>query len=131
MSRTNRLAAKFTDSFPNELVPGVLYISILFTTAAHLCCCGCGYQVFTPLRPNRWSMTYDGESISLSPSVGSAGLPCRSHYVIKRGQPVWCNDLTPDQIAQGMLRDGWKGPDTPVGWRRLLRPLPTRRGRGR
>lgn len=103
----DELAFEFADGFPGELFPGILYVSIPFATAAHLCCCGCGHQVVTPLRPNRWSVTFDGASLSLWPSVGNAGLPCRSHYVIRRNRVVWLQDLTRDETERAMQRDGW------------------------
>jgi hypothetical protein len=130
---TNELAYEFNDRFPSELVAGILYVSITFATAVHLCCCGCGHQVITPLRPNRWNMTFDGESVSLMPSVGNAGLPCRSHYVIRRNRIVWHDDLTLDAIARGMQRDGWLGGTVArpmsTGWRRWWPAFSTRNRR--
>lgn len=130
MTPTNELAYEFNDRFPRDLVAGILYVSIRFATAAHLCCCGCGRQVITPLRPNRWNMTFDGESVSLMPYVGNAGLPCRSHYVIRRNRIVWHDELTHGAIARGMQRDGWLGgavaQPTPTGWRRWLLAFLTR-----
>ncbi|WP_310793974.1 DUF6527 family protein [Paraburkholderia sp. BL23I1N1] len=54
-----------------------------YGTISHSCCCGCGNEVVTPLTPTDWSLTFDGEHISLWPSVGSWNLPCQSHYVVK------------------------------------------------
>ncbi|WP_372454075.1 DUF6527 family protein [Occultella gossypii] len=78
----------------------------------HICCCGCGHQAVTPLRPNRWSITFDGEAVSLAPSVGSAGLACRSHYFIRRNEVVWCRDLSLDEVTRGQVRDGWQQAET-------------------
>ena len=65
------LKHQFVTNMPDRLDPGVLYISIEYATAAHLCCCGCGVEVVTPLTPTDWKMTFDGETISLWPSVGN------------------------------------------------------------
>jgi hypothetical protein len=40
----------------------------------------------TPFTPTDWRMTFDGESVSLDPSVGNWNQKCRSHYVIRRNR---------------------------------------------
>ncbi|MCE5190332.1 MAG: hypothetical protein LLG08_00895 [Actinomycetia bacterium] len=45
---------------PQTLEPGRLYISKRFRTAAHLCACGCGGRVVTPLKPAKWQLTEVG-----------------------------------------------------------------------
>jgi len=105
MMRHARLAHRFVEHVPERLDPGVLYISMEYGTAAHSCCCGCGEEVVTPFTPTDWMMTFDGETVSLSPSVGSWTLPCRSHYVIKRGQVIEAGTWTDEQIAAERRRD--------------------------
>ena len=85
-----RLTHEFVDFIPDRPEPGVLYVSIRYATAVHLCACGCGNKAVTPLTPKDWKLTFDGESISLHPSVGNWGFPCRSHYWIRNdhAQPV-------------------------------------------
>lgn len=78
----SRLEHRFVKHIPDSLDDGVLYISMEYATAAHRCCCGCGEEVVTPFSPTDWKLTFDGETISLWPSIGSWTLPCRSHYVI-------------------------------------------------
>ena len=39
---------------PSRLEPGILYVAEQFKAAAHLCACGCGSVVRTPL--NRWTL---------------------------------------------------------------------------
>jgi uncharacterized protein DUF6527 len=95
----------FVAEIPGALDPGMLYISIDYDTVTHLCCCGCGNEVVTPLHPTRWSLTYDGETVSLHPSVGSWSLPCRSHYVIKKNRVLWAGPWSEDQIEAGRARD--------------------------
>ena len=41
MNRHNQIRPKFVDCIPEQLDQGVIYISKLYATAAHLCCCGC------------------------------------------------------------------------------------------
>ena len=81
MTRTE-ITLEFVTLAPPVLEPGVLYISMEYATVLHLCCCGCGNQVVTPLAPARWRLTYDGRAVSLSPSIGNHSFPCRSHYWI-------------------------------------------------
>ena len=105
MSRMNRLDPEFVEEIPRELAPGTLYVSIVYATAVHLCCCGCGREVVTPLHPTRWALTYDGETVSLHPSVGSWGLPCKSHYVIRRSRVRWGAQFSEAEIEAVRRRD--------------------------
>lgn len=79
MNRATTITHQFVTSAPPVLEQGVLYVSIEFTTALHLCLCGCGREVVTPLRPSGWRVTFDGQSVSLAPSIGNWSFPCRSH----------------------------------------------------
>jgi hypothetical protein len=89
VSRTERFDHQFVDRVPDHLVQGVLYISLEYRTAIHLCACGCESEIVTPLRPDKWSMTFDGASVSLQDSIGNWSFPCRSHYWISQGGWVW------------------------------------------
>ena len=95
MMRHQTLEHRFVRNVPRELDPGVLYISVDYATAVHSCCCGCGDRVVTPFTPTDWRMTFDGESVSLDPSVGNWNQKCRSHYVIRRNRVLeagpWSN----------------------------------------
>lgn len=86
---------------PRDLEPQVLYVSEEFNTAAHLCACGCRTKVRTPLGPTEWSVEADASGPTLWPSVGNWQLPCRSHYVIRRGDVVWCEAWTAEEVAGG------------------------------
>jgi hypothetical protein len=105
MKRIERLEPEFVDHIPAKLKPGIVYISIPFGTAMHLCCCGCGNEVVTPIQPARWNFTYDGDTISLQPSIGNWALTCQSHYVIRRGDVRWARQWTAEEIAAGRQRD--------------------------
>ena len=71
---------------------GVVYVSMAYATAIHKCACGCGQQAVTPLSPEEWSLTYNGEAISLRPSIGNWGMACKSHYWIRDNRVIWILD---------------------------------------
>lgn len=104
--QSDRLEPRFVEAIPEELEHGFLYVSIRFRTAHHLCACGCGSRVVTPIKPAKYSLTFDGETVSLWPSVGNWQKPCKSHYVIRDSRVVWYSAWTDRQIARGRARDG-------------------------
>jgi hypothetical protein len=83
---------KFVSLIEKEIEEGIIYISIPYNVAIHKCACGCGEKVITPLDPNQWSFIYDGEDISLYPSIGNWSYKCKSHYIIKKGMVLWVKD---------------------------------------
>lgn len=105
MTRSVTLSHQFVERIPDELDDGTVYVSIPFATAAHKCCCGCGNEVITPLTPTDWALLFDGETISLDPSIGSWSLECRSHYWIKRNKVKWSNDWSQTEVEAGRARD--------------------------
>jgi hypothetical protein len=86
--KTTRLGHEFVEYMPEQVNEGILYISTRFATAIHSCCCGCGSEVVTPLSPTDWQLTFDGESVSLQPSIGNWSFDCQSHYWIRRSRVV-------------------------------------------
>lgn len=102
--RLSQLHHRFVDEAPERLEAGILYVSVKYRTTLHLCCCGCDNQVTLPLRPSAWSLTYDGSTITLSPSVGNWSFPCRSHYWIRQSRVEWSGRWTDDEIAAGRRR---------------------------
>ena len=105
MMRHQTLEHRFVRTVPRELEPGVLYISMDYATAVHACCCGCGERVVTPFTPTDWRMTFDGETISLSPSVGNWNQKCRSHYVVQRGRILESGPWSDAQVETERRRD--------------------------
>jgi hypothetical protein len=89
-----RLKHQFVHYIPERLEPGVLYVSVDYTTAVHSCCCGCGQEVVTPLSPSGWKLIFDGETVSLSPSIGNRNFECRSHYFIERNTVIEAKPFT-------------------------------------
>ncbi len=96
---------EFVDYIPDKLKNGVIYISIQYTTVVHKCACGCGNEVVTPLSPVDWSLIFDGQSISLNPSIGNWSFPCKSHYWIKNNEVKWAPRWSEEQIAAGRSHD--------------------------
>lgn len=105
MLKHTHLAHKFVRSIPKQLEPGILYVSMEYATAIHSCCCGCGNQVVTPITPTDWQLMFDGDSISLSPSIGNWGFKCRSHYFIRKGMIVEAGQWDKKTITAGRDND--------------------------
>jgi hypothetical protein len=75
---------QFVEFIPEQIEEGILYISLPYSTAVHRCICGCGNEVVTPISPKDWQLTFDGNYVSLFPSIGNWNFRCRSHYWIKK-----------------------------------------------
>jgi len=103
--RVDALTHEFVESAPTKLEEGKLYVSIPYATALHKCCCGCGNEVVTPLSPTDWRLTFDGETVSLHPSVGNWGLRCQSHYWIERNKVRWAGRWSRDEVEAGRVAD--------------------------
>jgi len=101
----SNLAHKFVEFIPDALDAGVLYISIAYGTVSHRCCCGCGREVVTPLSPTDWKLIFDGETVSLYPSIGNWNFPCRSHYWIRYNRVEWAEDWSDWQVEAAMAKD--------------------------
>jgi Family of unknown function (DUF6527) len=98
--RSVLLAPRFVESIPEELEGGVLYVSMTFATAIHLCACGCGCEVVTPLSPTDWKLWFDGEHVTLDPSVGNWSFPCRSHYWISKNDIRWAPSMSETTVRE-------------------------------
>jgi hypothetical protein len=100
-----RFELEEVEFMPAALRPGILYVSRAYSTAAHLCACGCGSKIRTPLGPTEWSVTSTARGPSLWPSVGNWQKPCRSHYIIDDGEVFWCGDWSPAEVVAGRLSE--------------------------
>ncbi|RKR43746.1 DUF6527 family protein [Paraburkholderia sp. BL17N1] len=96
---------RYVEFVPKVLEPGVLYVSEKYKTASHLCACGCGEKVVTPLSPAEWQLRNDGGFVSLHPSIGNWNYACRSHYWIRRNRITWSGGMTRQQIERVQARD--------------------------
>jgi hypothetical protein len=104
--KQDQLRPKFVEFIPETLEDGVLYVALEYRVVAHRCCCGCGSPVYLPLSPTQWQLTFDGEAISMKPSIGSWSLPCQSHYWIRRNRVHWAAQWTLERVeaARGYER---------------------------
>lgn len=89
---------RFVEYIPKQPEEGVLYVSVGFATASHRCFCGCGMKVVTPLSPTDWRLIFNGDTISLEPSVGNWSYPCRSHYVLRGNRVLWAGAMSQARI---------------------------------
>lgn len=96
---------EFVEHIPEDLEDGVIYVSVGFATVVHRCCCGCGNEVVTPLHPNDWNLTFDGETISLNPSIGNWSFDCQSHYWIERNQVDWAPRWSRERVYRVRARE--------------------------
>ena len=101
------IAYKFVEFIPDKenLEDNILYISMDSGTVIHKCFCGCGNEVVTPLSPTDWKLTYNGDSITLYPSIGNWNFDCQSHYWIKNSKIIMANKLSKIQIDSGRQLD--------------------------
>ncbi|MFG3301452.1 DUF6527 family protein [Micromonospora chersina] len=113
MTRQTIIEHRFVDSAPDVLDDGVLYVSIRYATALHLCPCGCGSEVVTPISRKGWSLTFDGVSVTLHPSVGNWNYPCRSHYWIRLNRIEWAKDRSHDGPDRHQGSASAAGPTAP------------------
>lgn len=85
---------------PAQLEPGILYVSDEFKVAAHLCPCGCGNKVNTPLGPANWKFIERNNEPTLSPSISNWQFPCKSHYWITKGDVKWSYKLSSEDALE-------------------------------
>jgi len=125
MTRVTDVAFAFVDSAPEELEPGKIYVSTKYRAIVHLCLCGCNEKVLLKLDPEDWSFTFDGRTISIHDSIGNVGLPCRSHYFVRRNRVDWLPpllDLDPQAaLAQKSARYNQREVPTTTGLVRWFR----------
>lgn len=118
------LALQHVTYMPKELAPGVLYVSQEYGVAGHLCACGCGSKVITPLAPTEWSLTERSGKPTLRPSIGNWQQPCRSHYLVIDGRIHWSVQWSDDEILAGrkaeqVKREAYYASRRPGFWRSI------------
>jgi hypothetical protein len=98
IDKVKLLEVKF---LPQELDSGILYFSKKYGIAGHLCPCGCGNKVITPIGRTEWHLKVKNDKPTLYPSLGNWQLSCRSHYWIIDGEIEWSYQWDDDQIKRG------------------------------
>ena len=101
LKKQRTIGPEFVEFIPDDVKEGVLYISIRYGTATHRCLSGCGEIVVTPIKPTDWTLIWNGESVSLYPSIGNWSLPCKSHYWIRENKIVWARKWDTSEIELG------------------------------
>ena len=96
---------EFVEHVPERVEDDVIYVSVKFGTVVHNCACGCGSEVVTPLSPDDWRLTFDGETVSLYPSIGNWSFRCRSHYWIVRNAVRWAEQWSDDEVTRARELD--------------------------
>jgi hypothetical protein len=109
-----RLIPCLVTTIPASPEPGLLYVSVEYATTLHLCACGCGHEVVLGISPNDWNVLWDGETVTLDPSVGNWNFPCQSHYLVRLNRIVHAGQWSDEQIARGRARDAGRHAAAPV-----------------
>jgi len=122
-----KIELRRVEFIPKVLESEILYVSERFKVAAHLCPCGCGTKIVTPLGPCEWSFSLKRGKPTLDPSVGNWQIPCKSHYWIRNGRIEWSYTWTEEEIQDGRNRERArrelyyqeKASQKPSVWKRL------------
>jgi len=98
--RSRALEHRFVSAVPHELEPDVVYVSMEFATALHICP-SCGRKVVTPFAPGSWNFRFDGETISIHPSIRNGAHGCGAHYWIRNDRllPAFDRDERGGQVG--------------------------------
>ena len=106
--KLRQISPEFVNEIPRELAPGKLYICCPYRAVKHVCACGCGTEINTPLHPTAWTLICDGVSVSLSPSIGNWSEECQSHYWIRNNQIRWASKFSRYEILQTRRKSEWE-----------------------
>jgi len=90
---------------PKKLEEGKLYFSRKYEIAGHLCPCGCGNKVITPIDSFEWHLRIRNGKPSLFPSIGNWQLDCKSHYWIINGKIEWAEQWSDKRINDAFLNE--------------------------
>ena len=96
---------KFVEFIPEHLEDDTIYVTIEYGTAVHKCFCGCGNKVVTPLSPTDWRLIFDGETVSLYPSIGNWNFDCQSHYWVENDKVVWAEKWSKKKVKSNRRQD--------------------------
>lgn len=107
LTRVSSLRHEFVEFIPTEVRNETLYVSFVHAVTVHKCCCGCGNEVIAPLSPTDWELTFDGDTVSLFPSIGNWEFRCQSHYWIRKSAVYWDRSWSSKEIAAGRARDAF------------------------
>lgn len=104
--KITQITPMFVEEIPNIIDEEILYVSLRYNSVIHRCACGCREIISTPLdREYGWTMKYDGEHISLYPSIGNGAYECHSHYFIRDNHIIWLGETTVVKQRVGQNRN--------------------------
>lgn len=89
--KVDHLELREVEYMPDQIEPGILYHSDRFKTAIHLCTCGCGNKVVTPISRDRfqgahkWGFVVDKNGPTSEGSIGNQNV-CGAHYHVRDGK---------------------------------------------
>ena len=106
--KLRQITPEFVNEIPRELDPGKLYVCCRYRAVKHLCACGCGVEINTPLHSTGWTLTCDGVSVSLSPSIGNWSEKCQSHYWIINNKIQWAPKFSKHEILRTRRAREWE-----------------------
>lgn len=89
MKKIEEFEIKSVERIPHVLVEGVLYVCLECQVAVHLCACGRGEKIVTPLGKDGWHLWLRDGIATLNPSIGNFNIPCKSHYFITNNKVRW------------------------------------------
>lgn len=69
---------------PDKKEFGKIYYSPEFNGAGHLCLCGCGHDVYIPIKEGEWTLNENNGKVTITPSLLQR-FDCKSHYIITNG----------------------------------------------
>ena len=98
--KLRQVTPEFVGEIPRELDSGKLYVCCRYRAVKHLCACGCGAEINTPLHPTAWTLMCDGISVSLLPSIGNWSEKCQSHYWIRNNKIHWASKWSRRKILK-------------------------------
>lgn len=99
-----QILPEFVEEIPKEIDDGYLYLCLPYNAVIHKCACGCGEIISTPLdKKYGWVMKYDGQAITLRPSIGNFSIPCRSHYYITDNNVEWLESYQQKNNKKGLF----------------------------
>ncbi len=89
--KINEFIPEFVYFIPEQLEEGKLYISETYGVAIHLCACGCGAKTVTPIGKGEWTLTKNGDKVTLRPSIGNfmGEDPYHAHYYVTDNKIEW------------------------------------------
>jgi hypothetical protein len=79
---------EIVECIPNNVEEGILYISLMYETSRHKCPCGCETEIIVPCGKDGWEFKFNGDLVSITPSIGNFYLPCKSHYYITNNEII-------------------------------------------